>query len=227
MDGRLEKIKRNLGVPSIEDEDQFVKEYEEEIKKSWEEQQTSSIKVLLNQMLSAKEEVEEQDEEAPVPSDTSMEKEVVEGSPHSSEVENYIEEGFIEPSIQKAFDEDNAPTITQHPSLDIQEVKATNKSTEERIVTKLPLNISMKKERSTTSNPRTTNKQAQLSYLQKEACWEEAKEGGIDWLLFILEVIPLDKLEEEEESHQLHVSSFPFLVISIKEWSRFLCIVKS
>ncbi|KAL4344363.1 hypothetical protein AHAS_Ahas11G0170900 [Arachis hypogaea] len=49
MDGRLEKIRRNLGVPSIEDEDQFVKE-----------------------------EVEEQDEEAPVSNETSMEEEVVE-----------------------------------------------------------------------------------------------------------------------------------------------------
>ncbi|KAL4337295.1 hypothetical protein AHAS_Ahas12G0095900 [Arachis hypogaea] len=62
-----------------------IERYEEEMKKSWEDQQTSSIKVLLNQMLSTKEEVEEQ--------------------------------------------ENDNPTITQPPSTDIKEVKATNKST--------------------------------------------------------------------------------------------------
>ncbi|KAL4337433.1 hypothetical protein AHAS_Ahas12G0109700 [Arachis hypogaea] len=88
-------------------------------------------------MLSAKKEVKEQDQ----------------GSPHSGEAKSCIEEGFIEPPIQEAFDEKNIPTITQQPCLDIQGVMATNKKTEEKIVTKLPLNISRKKERSTTSNP--------------------------------------------------------------------------
>ncbi|KAL4315871.1 hypothetical protein AHAS_Ahas15G0228400 [Arachis hypogaea] len=83
--------------------------YEEEMKKSMEEQQTSSMKVLLNQMLSAKEEVEEQESE-----EDNQER------PYSSEAENCIKEGFIEPSIQKAFDKDNAPTITQPPSLEIK-----------------------------------------------------------------------------------------------------------
>ncbi|KAL4321690.1 hypothetical protein AHAS_Ahas14G0135700 [Arachis hypogaea] len=57
------------------------------------------------------------------------------GSSHSIEAESYIEEGLIEPPIQETFDEAHTPTITQHQSLDIQDVKATNKSTEERIVT--------------------------------------------------------------------------------------------
>ncbi|KAL4287648.1 hypothetical protein AHAS_Ahas19G0207200 [Arachis hypogaea] len=72
---------------------------------------------------------------------------------HSREVESCIEEWLIEPPIQEAFDEENTPTITQQPCLDIQEVKATNNNNEERIVTKLQLIISRKKKRSTTSNP--------------------------------------------------------------------------
>ncbi|QHN86112.1 uncharacterized protein DS421_16g543180 [Arachis hypogaea] len=69
-------------------------------------------------MLSAKEEVKEQESE-----------EVTQESPHSSEAEKCIEEGLMEPPIQKAFDEEKAPTITQQPCLDIQGVKTTNKST--------------------------------------------------------------------------------------------------
>ncbi|KAL4350531.1 hypothetical protein AHAS_Ahas10G0151300 [Arachis hypogaea] len=38
----------------------LIKKYEEEMKKAWEDQQTSSMKELLKQMLSVKEEVEEQ-----------------------------------------------------------------------------------------------------------------------------------------------------------------------
>ncbi|KAL4276367.1 hypothetical protein AHAS_Ahas20G0200100 [Arachis hypogaea] len=110
------------------------------MKKSWEKQQNSSIKVLLNQMLSVKKEVEEQESE-----------EDNQGSPYSSEAESCIEEGLIEPPIQKAFDEDKAPTIIQQPCLDIQRVKATNKNTEDRIVTKI-LRTTFKK-RSTVNNP--------------------------------------------------------------------------
>ncbi|KAL4315853.1 hypothetical protein AHAS_Ahas15G0226600 [Arachis hypogaea] len=84
---------------------------------------------------SVSEEVEEQDKE----------------SPSSIETENCIEEGLIEPPIQKAFDEDKAPTTTQPPCLDIQGVKATNKSTEKRIVTKIP--VTTFKKRSTINNP--------------------------------------------------------------------------
>ncbi|KAL4315489.1 hypothetical protein AHAS_Ahas15G0190200 [Arachis hypogaea] len=100
----------NQNISALES---MIERYEEEMKKSWEEQQTSSMKVLLSQMLSAKEEVEE----------------------------------------QETLDEENTPTITQPPSFEFKEVKAINNNTEERIVTKLPLNISRKKERSTISNP--------------------------------------------------------------------------
>ncbi|KAL4391042.1 hypothetical protein AHAS_Ahas03G0205500 [Arachis hypogaea] len=48
---------------------------------------------------------------------------------HSSEVEKCIEEELTEPSLQGTLDEDKTPIITQPPSADIQEVKATNKST--------------------------------------------------------------------------------------------------
>ncbi|KAL4276027.1 hypothetical protein AHAS_Ahas20G0166100 [Arachis hypogaea] len=91
----------------------------------------------------AKEEVEEQESEEEQDKDSLL----------SIEIESYIEEGIIEPQIQKAFDEDKAPTLTQQPCLEIKEVKATNKSTEKRIVTKPQLIISMKKKKSTTSNP--------------------------------------------------------------------------
>ncbi|QHO07232.1 uncharacterized protein DS421_14g461840 [Arachis hypogaea] len=96
----------------------MIERYEEEMKKSWEDQQTSSMTELLSQMLSAREKVEEQESE-----------EDTQEKSHSIEVKKCIEEGLMEQPIQKAFDEENTPTITQPPSLDIQEVKATNKST--------------------------------------------------------------------------------------------------
>ncbi|KAL4329549.1 hypothetical protein AHAS_Ahas13G0311200 [Arachis hypogaea] len=119
-----------------------IKRYEEEMKKCWEDQQTSSMKELLSQMLSAREEVEEQGSEK----DNQR-------IPNSSEAEKYIEEDLMKPPIQKALDEDKTPIITQQPSLEFKEVKAINKSTEKRIVTKLQRTIFMKKRMSTTSNP--------------------------------------------------------------------------
>jgi len=74
------------------------------------------------------------------------------GGPHLIEAGSCIEEGLMELPMQKAFAEDKTPIITQQPCLEIKEVKATNNNTEERIVTKLPLSISRKKERSTTNN---------------------------------------------------------------------------
>ncbi|KAL4344131.1 hypothetical protein AHAS_Ahas11G0147700 [Arachis hypogaea] len=74
-------------------------------------------------------------------------------SPHLNKADNCIEEGLIEPPMQEALDEENTPTITQPSSLEFKEVKATNNNTEERIVTQQPLNISRKKEGSTTNNP--------------------------------------------------------------------------
>ncbi|KAL4306655.1 hypothetical protein AHAS_Ahas16G0200000 [Arachis hypogaea] len=72
---------------------------------------------------------------------------------HSIEAEKCIAEGLMEPLIQEALDEDKTPTITQPPRLGFKKVKAINKSTEKRIVTKLQRTIFMKKRRSTTSNP--------------------------------------------------------------------------
>ncbi|QHO24052.1 uncharacterized protein DS421_12g368900 [Arachis hypogaea] len=81
------------------------------------------------------------------------EEEANQGNSHSIEAENYRKEEPTEPSIQKALDEENSPTITQPPRLEFKEVKTINKSTEKRIVTKLQRTIFMKKRRSTTSNP--------------------------------------------------------------------------
>ncbi|KAL4315960.1 hypothetical protein AHAS_Ahas15G0237300 [Arachis hypogaea] len=77
------------------------------MKKYWEEQQVSSMKELLSQMLNVKEEVEEPESE-----------EDNQQNPNSSEAEDYIEEGLMEPPIQKALDEDKTPIITQQPSLE-------------------------------------------------------------------------------------------------------------
>ncbi|KAL4344848.1 hypothetical protein AHAS_Ahas11G0219400 [Arachis hypogaea] len=103
--------------PSQTSPESVIKKYEEEMKKSWEEQQTSSIKELLSQMLSAKKGVEEQKSE-----------EIIQENSHSNGAEKYMKEELIEPLIQKARDEDKTPTITQQPSLESKGVKATSKS---------------------------------------------------------------------------------------------------
>ncbi|KAL4373328.1 hypothetical protein AHAS_Ahas05G0070800 [Arachis hypogaea] len=118
----------------------LIERYEEEMKKSWEEQQTSSMKVLLKQMLSVKEEVEEQESEKNN-----------QGRPNSSEAEKCKEEGLMEPPIQEALNEDKTPIITQQPSLESKGVKAIDKSTKKRIVTKTSRTTF--KKRSTANNP--------------------------------------------------------------------------
>ncbi|KAL4306400.1 hypothetical protein AHAS_Ahas16G0174500 [Arachis hypogaea] len=95
-----------------------IEKYEEEMKKCWEDQQTSSMKKLLSQMLGAKKRVEEQESEEVIPENL-----------HSSEAEKYMKEEFMEPPIQKSQDEDKTPIITQQPSLESKGVKATSKST--------------------------------------------------------------------------------------------------
>ncbi|KAL4344457.1 hypothetical protein AHAS_Ahas11G0180300 [Arachis hypogaea] len=82
-------------------------------------------------MLSVKKEVEEQESE-----------EDTQEKSHSSEAEKYTEEELIEPLLQGTLDEKKTPTITQPPRLGFKEVKAINKSTKKRIVTKLPRTIS-------------------------------------------------------------------------------------
>ncbi|KAL4397253.1 hypothetical protein AHAS_Ahas01G0173400 [Arachis hypogaea] len=88
--------------------------------------------------------------------------EVNQGSPHSNKTESCIKGEFIEPPIQEALDEEDTPTITQQPRLEIKEVKAINKSTKKRMVTKKRRKISMKKKRSTKSHPTPTPQQASL-----------------------------------------------------------------
>ncbi|KAL4276241.1 hypothetical protein AHAS_Ahas20G0187500 [Arachis hypogaea] len=112
----LEVIKEHEhSQPSQTSLESVIEKYEEEMKKAWEDQQTSSIKELLKQMLSVKEEVEEQESEEVIP--------------NSSEAKKYIKEEFMEPPIQEALDEYKTPIITQQPRLGFKEVKATNKST--------------------------------------------------------------------------------------------------
>ncbi|KAL4345127.1 hypothetical protein AHAS_Ahas11G0247300 [Arachis hypogaea] len=79
--------------------------------------------------------------------------EVNQGSPHSNETESCIKGEFIEPPIQEALDEKDASTSTQQPSLEIKEVKAINKSTKKRIVTKIRRTTFMRNKRSTANNP--------------------------------------------------------------------------
>lgn len=55
----LEVTKEDENSQPIQELESVIERYEEEMKKSWEDQQTSSIEVLLNQMLSAKKEVVE------------------------------------------------------------------------------------------------------------------------------------------------------------------------
>ncbi|KAL4329459.1 hypothetical protein AHAS_Ahas13G0302200 [Arachis hypogaea] len=95
-----------------------IEKYEEEMKKCWKDQQTSSMKKLLSQMLGAKEGVEEQESEEVIPENV-----------HSSEAKKYMKKEFMEPSIQKALDEYKTPIITQQPSFEFKGVKATSKST--------------------------------------------------------------------------------------------------
>ncbi|KAL4287428.1 hypothetical protein AHAS_Ahas19G0185200 [Arachis hypogaea] len=91
-----------------------IEKYEEEMKKCWEDQQTSSMKKLLSQMLGGEEHESE---------------EVIPENLHSSEAEKYMKEEFMEPPIQKALDEYKIPITTQQPSLESKEVKATSKNT--------------------------------------------------------------------------------------------------
>ncbi|KAL4350547.1 hypothetical protein AHAS_Ahas10G0152900 [Arachis hypogaea] len=62
-----------------------------------------------------------------------------------------MKEGVMEPPIQKALDEDQTPKITQQPIHESKEVKAINKNTKKRIVTKISRTTFMR--RSTANNP--------------------------------------------------------------------------
>ncbi|KAL4391055.1 hypothetical protein AHAS_Ahas03G0206800 [Arachis hypogaea] len=128
---------------------------------------------------------------------------------HSNEVKKK-EERLKEPPIQEALDEKKTPTITQPPRLGFKEVKAINKSTKKRIVTKLPKTIFMKNKGSTTSNPTPgplASKLNQAMYKRKLA-ERKPRQGAIaESSPPPLEVILLNKLEEEEESEEQHANS--------------------
>ncbi|KAL4337643.1 hypothetical protein AHAS_Ahas12G0130700 [Arachis hypogaea] len=161
MNGPLEQTRGNLEPSNSENEDQFVgaevEKQEQKVPVSSEitmKDEEHEPRILHSQKLLEvtmeykdslpKELVENHEEE--------MEEDNQEKS-HSIEVEKCTEEELMEPPLQGTLDEEITPTITQPPRLGFKEVKAINKSTEKRIVTKLQRTIFMKKRRSTTSNP--------------------------------------------------------------------------
>ncbi|KAL4315958.1 hypothetical protein AHAS_Ahas15G0237100 [Arachis hypogaea] len=111
-DSQLSQTSLTQKLSTIES---VIEKYEEEMKKYWEDQETSSMKKLLSQMLGAKKGVEEQESEEVIP--------------NSSEAEKCIEEKLMEPPLQTTLNEDKTPIITQQPNLESKEVKATSKST--------------------------------------------------------------------------------------------------
>ncbi|KAL4344642.1 hypothetical protein AHAS_Ahas11G0198800 [Arachis hypogaea] len=136
-----------------------------------------------------KEKVEEQDKEATASSELSMKNEVVENetalevtregveeqeseedteekSP-SIEAEKCIEEELMEPPIQEALNEEITPIITQQPCLDIKEVKAIDKSTKNRIVTKIPRTTFMRRSTANNPPPDPTSKINQANFTRK------------------------------------------------------------
>ncbi|KAL4393892.1 hypothetical protein AHAS_Ahas02G0097400 [Arachis hypogaea] len=143
MNEPLEQTRRNLEPSNKEDEDQFVGE---EVEKQDEEASVSSeilvkkeevvevfgheprilhsqepLEVTMKHKDSLPEALKENHEEE-------REEDIQEKS-HSTEVEKCKEEKHMEPPMQEALDEEITPTITQQPSLEFKEVKATNKST--------------------------------------------------------------------------------------------------
>ncbi|KAL4293153.1 hypothetical protein AHAS_Ahas18G0099600 [Arachis hypogaea] len=120
MDGHLEQRRINLGVPIIEDKEQSVSEEVEE----------QEQKVPVSSEIAMKDEEHEprilysqrlievtMEHEDSLPKDL-MEDQAEEGEEanqedsRSIEAEDYIDEGLIEPAIQKALDEDKTPIIT-------------------------------------------------------------------------------------------------------------------
>ncbi|QHO58191.1 uncharacterized protein DS421_3g88610 [Arachis hypogaea] len=174
-------------------------------------------------MVGAKEELEDQEKEAPISTETSMKKEVVEAyepkNPYpqrilevtkehanslpkeamqdltkekeeinqENESESCMMDDFFEALPQEVLDKGNTPNITQQPSLDIKEVKATIKSTKKRIVTKIRRTISMKKKRSTINNstPTPTSKANQANNKRKLA-GKRPKQGTLTYFSFSL-----------------------------------------
>ncbi|KAL4391278.1 hypothetical protein AHAS_Ahas03G0229100 [Arachis hypogaea] len=127
IEGHLEQRRAHSGLPNGMDEEQTVSEEEEE------ETPVSSETSKENEVMEVYEpripypqrliEVVEDHEDSLLKNlmeDHTKEREKLhQEKPQSSEAESCIEEGLIEPQIQEAFDEENTPTNTQPPSLDI------------------------------------------------------------------------------------------------------------
>jgi len=111
---------------------------------------------------------------------TKERKENNQGSPHSNEVESCMEDDLVEPSIQEVLDEEDTPTITQHLCLAIKEVKAIKESTQRRIMTKKQKTTSMKKRRSTKSNPNPipTSKRNQANNNKRKLAGRQLTQGA-------------------------------------------------
>ncbi|QHO23887.1 uncharacterized protein DS421_12g367440 [Arachis hypogaea] len=162
MNGPLEQTKRNLEPSNSKDEDQFVSE---EVEKQDEEAFVSSKISIEKEVVEAFEHVASYSQkliEVIEEPETSLPKELVENheeemekdtqeKSHSTEAEKCKEEKPMEPPMQEALNEEITPTTTQPPKLGLKEVKAINKSTEKRIVTKLQRTTF--KRRSTANNP--------------------------------------------------------------------------
>ncbi|KAL4315420.1 hypothetical protein AHAS_Ahas15G0193600 [Arachis hypogaea] len=135
LESKFEKYAKEAQI-SEKRQEAFFKNMNEEVEKIRRSLEPLSKK-NEGQLMDIKEEVEEQESEEVIP--------------NSSEAEKYIKEEFMEPPIQKALDEYKTPTITQPPKLGFKEVKAIDKSTKKRIVTKTPRTTFMR--RSTANNP--------------------------------------------------------------------------
>ncbi|KAL4276235.1 hypothetical protein AHAS_Ahas20G0186900 [Arachis hypogaea] len=155
-DEQLEDTEKYLELRSKENEDQLM-DVKDKVEEQDEEATASSELSMKNEAVENKTALEVIEEhETSLPKELmgnhkeDMEEDTQENS-HSSEVEKCTEEELRKPPIQEALDEKKTPTITQPPRLGFKEVKAINKSTKKRIVTKLPRTTF--KRRSTTNNP--------------------------------------------------------------------------
>ena len=120
-------------------------------------------------MANPREESEEQEREK-----------VNQGRSHSNDTESCKEEGFIEPQIQEAFDEQDTPTVQQQPSSEIKDVKAVETSTKRRIVTEKQRIISMKKRRPKNNpTPEPTSKFTQANHKGKLAGKKHSQQGAL------------------------------------------------
>ncbi|KAL4365126.1 hypothetical protein AHAS_Ahas07G0074900 [Arachis hypogaea] len=165
MNEPLEQTRRNLEPSNREDEDQFVGE---EVEKQDEEASVSreiSVKKeevvevfgheprILHSQEPLEVTMKHKDSlpEALMENHEEEREEDIQEKSHSTEVEKYMKEKLMEPPMQEALDKEITLTITQQPKLGFKEVKAINKSTKKRIVTKISRTIF--KKWSTANNP--------------------------------------------------------------------------